>query len=215
MSVTPLSACAWVAHTGFGFNICDWRPIQTRFPYGSRYNFFNLPHIIKSLVPSPKGTWSSRRTPTLWKHKVSGSISLPSRGSFHLSFTVLVHYRSRILFSLGEWSPQIHTGFLVSDATYEVFAMYYRRFQIRDYNPLWSSFPECFSVAIINCLCYAITVKNSCNSHMATVAPLAPYEFRLFPFRSSLLRESQLISFPCLLRYFSSAGVLPVSDFLL
>ena len=28
------------------------------------------------------------------KYKVSGSISLPARGSFHLSFTVLLHYRS-------------------------------------------------------------------------------------------------------------------------
>ena len=28
------------------------------------------------------------------KHRVSGSISLPSRGSFHLSLTVLLHYRS-------------------------------------------------------------------------------------------------------------------------
>ena len=28
------------------------------------------------------------------RHMVSGSISLPSRGSFHLSLTVLLHYRS-------------------------------------------------------------------------------------------------------------------------
>ena len=28
------------------------------------------------------------------KHKVSGTLSLPSRGSFHLSLTVLLHYRS-------------------------------------------------------------------------------------------------------------------------
>jgi len=32
--------------------------------------------------------------PTVCKHVVSDSISLPSRGSFHLSLTVLVHYRS-------------------------------------------------------------------------------------------------------------------------
>ena len=31
---------------------------------------------------------------TACKHKVSGTISLPSRGSFHLSLTVLLHYRS-------------------------------------------------------------------------------------------------------------------------
>ena len=32
--------------------------------------------------------------PTVCMHAVSGSISLPSRGSFHLSLTVLVLYRS-------------------------------------------------------------------------------------------------------------------------
>ena len=32
--------------------------------------------------------------PTVCMHVVSGSISLPSRGSFRLSLTVLVHYRS-------------------------------------------------------------------------------------------------------------------------
>ena len=35
-----------------------------------------------------------KRAPTACKHTVSGSISLPSRGAFHLSLTVLVHYRS-------------------------------------------------------------------------------------------------------------------------
>ena len=32
--------------------------------------------------------------PTDCRHTVSGSFSLPSRGAFHLSLTVLVHYRS-------------------------------------------------------------------------------------------------------------------------
>ncbi len=48
---------------------------------------------------------------------VSGTISLPFRGAFHLSLTVLVHYRSSRVFSLGEWSPQLPTGFLVSRGT--------------------------------------------------------------------------------------------------
>jgi hypothetical protein len=34
----------------------------------------------------------------------------PHRGTFHLSLTVLVHYRSPNVFSLGEWSPQLPTG---------------------------------------------------------------------------------------------------------
>ena len=35
----------------------------------------------------------------------------PSRGASHLSLTVLVHYRSLGVFSLREWSPQIHAEF--------------------------------------------------------------------------------------------------------
>src|SRR5579862_4151524 len=49
---------------------------------------------------------------------VSGSVSLPSRGAFHLSLTVLVHYRWRRVFSLGRWSSRIPTRFLVSRGTW-------------------------------------------------------------------------------------------------
>src|SRR3990170_331694 len=34
----------------------------------------------------------------------------PHRGSFRLSLTVLVHYRSPSVFSLGEWAPQLPAG---------------------------------------------------------------------------------------------------------
>ena len=34
------------------------------------------------------------QAPTACRHTVSGTISLPFRGTFHLSLTVLVHYRS-------------------------------------------------------------------------------------------------------------------------
>ena len=34
----------------------------------------------------------------------------PHRGSFHLSLTVLVRYRSALVFSLGQWSAQLPTG---------------------------------------------------------------------------------------------------------
>ena len=33
----------------------------------------------------------------------------PYRGTFHLSLTVLVLYRSLCVFSLGKWTPQLHT----------------------------------------------------------------------------------------------------------
>jgi hypothetical protein len=48
---------------------------------------------------------------------VSGSLSSPSRGAFHLSLTVLVHYRSLKVLSLGGWSPQLPTRFHVPRGT--------------------------------------------------------------------------------------------------
>ena len=64
-----------------------------------------------------KARRSSRRGSTACRHTVSGTISLPFRGTFHLSLTVLVHYRWPRVFSLGGWSPQIPTRFLVSRGT--------------------------------------------------------------------------------------------------
>ncbi len=53
---------------------------------------------------------------TAGKDGVSGPLSSPCRGAFHLSLTVLVHYRSLKVLSLGGWSPQLPTnspGFVV------------------------------------------------------------------------------------------------------
>ena len=51
------------------------------------------------------------------KHKVSGSLSLPSRGSFHLSLTVLFAIGHMVVFSLRRWSSCLPSGFLVSRRT--------------------------------------------------------------------------------------------------
>ena len=51
------------------------------------------------------------------KHKVSGTLSLPSRGSFHLSLTVLYAIGHWVVFRLGGWSPRLPTGFLVPRGT--------------------------------------------------------------------------------------------------
>ena len=55
--------------------------------------------------------------PTACKHRVSGTLSLPSRGSFHLSLTVLYAIGHQVVFSLGGWTPLLPTGLLVSCGT--------------------------------------------------------------------------------------------------
>ena len=51
------------------------------------------------------------------KHRVSGSLSLPSRGPFHLSFTVLFSIGHQVVFRLGGWSLPLPAGFHVSRST--------------------------------------------------------------------------------------------------
>ena len=88
---------------GFGSTPCNYvRPVRTRFRYGSVPERLNLATQGNSPVHYAKGTrshrvWAEARThgaPTACRHRVSGTISLPFRGSFHLSLTVLVRYRS-------------------------------------------------------------------------------------------------------------------------
>ena len=62
--------------------------------------------------------------PIACKHKVSGSISLPSRGSFHLSLTVLYAIGHWVVFRLGGWAPRLQTGFHVSGPTLDPLCIY-------------------------------------------------------------------------------------------
>ena len=67
-----------------------FRPLQTRFRSGSGLPALNLAAYSNSPVRSTKSTRSYLPcTLSACKHRVSGSLSLPSRGSFHLSLTVL------------------------------------------------------------------------------------------------------------------------------
>ena len=53
----------------------------------------------------------STTAPTPCRHTVSGLFHSPLRGAFHLSLTVLVHYRSLRVFSLTSQFWQIPTGY--------------------------------------------------------------------------------------------------------
>jgi hypothetical protein len=68
-------------------------------------------------TPSALGSSEEQWPLTAGEYVVSGSLSSPSRGAFHLSLTVLVHYRSLKVLSLGGWSPQLPTRFHVPRGT--------------------------------------------------------------------------------------------------
>ncbi len=127
---------------------------------------------------------------------VSGTISLPLRGTFHLSLTVLVHYRSPLVFSLAGWSPRIQSGFHVSGFT-QVPSRESLEFRLRGSNPLRPDFPvRSATRAIGNSL--GRPAGRPCwsyNPEYATPAGLHAFGLGYLPFRSPLLRESRLSLF--------------------
>ena len=87
---TATSAWTWIDHPVSGLCLLTGRPIKTWFPFGSGPSALNLASQRNSPDRSTKSTrLYSYGTSTVCKHRVSGSLSLPSRGPFHLSFTVL------------------------------------------------------------------------------------------------------------------------------
>ncbi len=116
--LTPASPWPWVDHAVSGLLTATRRPIRTRFRSACvSETLRQLPPITRWVIMQ-----KARRHPEGLRlfagSLVSGSVSLPSRGAFHLSLTVLVHYRWRRVFSLGRWSSRIPTRFLVSRGTW-------------------------------------------------------------------------------------------------
>ena len=60
----------------------------------------------------------------------------PRRGAFHRSLTVLVHYRSLAVCSLGAWSPPLPAGCHVSGGTHDLGSQPSSRGRLRDSHPL-------------------------------------------------------------------------------
>ena len=115
---TATSSWTWVGHPVSGLLILTFSPFKTWFPYGSAPSVLNLARSRNSPDRSTKSTRSHFiRGSTACKHRVSGSLSLPSRGPFHLSFTVLFSIGHWVVFSLTGWSPLFPTRFLVSRGT--------------------------------------------------------------------------------------------------
>ena len=94
---TAPSTWTWIGHPVSGLLILTIRPIKTWFPFGSvaSDHLTSLALVTRRTVLQ-KVRHQALSPLTVCKHKVSGSLSLPSRGPFHLSFTVLLHYRSPV-----------------------------------------------------------------------------------------------------------------------
>ena len=116
--VTNASSCSWIDHKVSGLCHATFRAIHTRFRFGSVTLSLNLATQHNSPARSTKSTTSHAcGAMSACKHMVSGSFSLPSRGAFHRSLTVLYSIGHMVVFSLTRWSSHIPSGFLVSRRT--------------------------------------------------------------------------------------------------
>src|SRR3954452_20259581 len=126
----------------FGSTACDSnRPVRTRFRYGSAHRL-TLPQTSNSPARYAKSTPSQHEAaPTACRHAVSGTISLPFRGTFHLSSRYLSAIGHQGVLSLGGWSPQVQTAFHGCGPTQEPHREAVQ-FRLRDDCPLWCAVPR-------------------------------------------------------------------------
>jgi hypothetical protein len=156
------------------------RPIQTRFRFGFGCDSLNLATQSNSPDHSPKGTPSGLRSKLRIALRLFVSIRFqvlfhsPNRGSFHLSLTVLVHYRSLRVFSLGKWTSLLPAG-LACPAVLKVSA------------GVFSLLPTGLSPSLVG-LSSAVRLEIRlplCRPYNPRLA--RPAGFGLFPVRSPLL----------------------------
>ena len=117
----------------------------------------------------------------------------PYRGTFHRSLTVLVHYRSPWVFSLGSWATLLPTGFRVSGGTHAHDAPVWLPCHLQDSHLLRSAVP--IRLGSDNqhrrrpC---RIVPSSRSTPHQQRRQPRTLIWFGLLPVRSPLLRESSL-----------------------
>ncbi len=136
--VPPASPCPWVDH-----------PVSGRFhatcrPFGHAF----APAPAVAALASPRRTTRRLILQKARRHRLkdllrpAGSVRFqdlfhsPCRGAFHHSLTVLVHYRSPAVFSLGWWSTPLPTRYHVSGGTHAIAPHPHQRRRLRGSHPL-------------------------------------------------------------------------------
>ena len=157
----------------------------THTPHG-----LSTPRATDSQAHSSKGTPSPHKALTAYKHTVSGTISLPSRGTFHHSLTVLCTIGHSVVFRLTRWSWQIHTRFHESRTTREHNPHGALPAGLRDYHALRSPIPRGSTTNNTPCPPPA-EGRRSCPTtpHAQRPPPITRTRFSLLRFRSPLLTE--------------------------
>ena len=118
---TSASSCSWLGHPVSGLRYAtSLAHFRLAFAMAPVLNTLTSQHIVTRRPVLQKvrdHTGLPHRALSACKHTVSGSLSLPSRGAFHLSLTVLFAIGHQVVFSLRRWASHIPTEFLVLDGT--------------------------------------------------------------------------------------------------
>jgi hypothetical protein len=180
------------------------RPIRTRFRYGfpTRVNLATHRKLAGSFFKRHAVTRQKQKlppdAPTACRHTVSGTISLPSRGTFHHSLTVLSAIGHQGIFRLSGWSRQIHTGFLGPRATWEI----HKRAASVSTTGVLPSTPGLSHALRLHQRFLTLRPAGRPVKHTPTTPHAQPLpglthiRFSLIQFRSPLLPESRLFSLP-------------------
>ena len=138
--LTPASACPWIDHPASRLRHTTQRHLKGSLSLRLASKL-NLAAYRNSLAHSTKGTPShpkvlrllvGTRFQVLFHSPLGVLFTFPSRYWFAIGH--------RRVFSLGEWSPQIHTGFHVSGIT-RVPPSQGPPFRLRGFYPLRPAFP--------------------------------------------------------------------------
>ena len=198
--VNHASPCSWIDHLVSGLLQRTNSPYSDSLSLRLRLNTLTKPVTSNSQVHSSIGTRLALLTHgpfTVCRHAVSCSISLPFRGSFHLSLTVLVRYRFPQ--NIWPWRMVPPASDRVSRAPpYSRTTPQDRLISSTGLSPSMVRLSSRLLLTIDFVTRVqrfgsetAVVQPRSCNARM-----LAHKRFRLFPVRSPLLGESRLMSVP-------------------
>ena len=164
---TQASPWPWIAHLVSGLPPATRRPIRTRFRCGSAsFGLTSLQTVTRWVIMQkarPQALLLDPKVLAIALGLIVGTgfqvlFHSPNRGSFHLSLTVLVRYRSSGVFSLGGWSPLIPSGFHVPRRTRVPYPGRPLGFCIRGYHPLWPAFSRTVLLS-----CGFVTSRGVCR----------------------------------------------------
>ena len=152
------------------------------FPSATRLNRLTLLHKITRRTVLQKVPHRALGALSACKHKVSGSFHSPPGVLFTFPSQYCFSIGHQVVFRLGGWSPRILTGFLVSADTSDT-ARLARPFVYKTLT---------FSGWLSHTIRLNLTMPHRSPKPLGYCYP----RFSLFHFRSPLLAESRLISFP-------------------